>query len=1090
MASKWRRNEPIYITANLRFCLSRTGSRVSDDLEVIDPAFPFLKSWPARGCALIGCRLFISACLTASPPPFAAAGDGKGVDWELAREFNPGSPMLVTHSPGTNYPATVVDHCFFPAMSGNGRYIAFASEASNLVTNHLPSGGVNIYRFDTVTKRTELATIGLGREGANGYSGDFSLSDDGEWMVFSSNAGNLTRGDTNGGTDIFIRDFRAQQTTLVSVNETGQRFRVPMEAMPILSSNGSRVAFLGSGLSKIDINSNLDAYSYDVAAKDLSVLSKGTNGLTGDPIIYAVDMASSAAITVFLGTQGANLVTGERTGALSYLYIYDHLKQALSFYPTNQLGAQLKEKIGFTFRISPDRVAVNGNGKTVFFNIDAGLYYPLVSYNVETGNTEIIALNQYDFRAGYPTLDPLASYDGSRALQLWNATNFLWDALLGILAVPAPTASLRFSGADIALNNIFYTGQNGSSSNSPESFLLLRYPFNGPELLPFASTGSIPDPEISISANGQRTVFERAELVQSLWDRPLTEIVMRDDSSGEETRGAAPLSGATDRNPGGDSRVREHSITADGRFIVFESAGNRFGPSDTNGWMDVYLWDRHTESYSLVSKRFDGRQAGNRASYHGMISADGRYIFFASRATNLTKDTLTNSLSWYMVERGGISATRLFAAPPWAGGANPPIPSLSSNGQQVAYNDFKDGNSFSREVRVFNVLSGSNTLIAAATSLSQLPELGPFISADGQKVAYAKYSEGLRVYVHDLKTGKANPVTPSYKGAPPLPRRIRILFTPDSDFLVCSIFASPGFQLYDLRSQTSSILCTNCDDIAIAADFSAFAYRASVADINHRVGQIYIVDRITSQETAVGGTGGSPGEVMSEFSLSARGRFLAFHSRAADIVHPVSPWTANVFLYDRKEARRFLVSKSIFNELGGNRSSLRAMFSPDSSYLLFHSFANDLSQERTDGHRGVYLYPLTAGDTDIEKNGLADAWEISHFGSAGNDPNADPDGDGASNRAEFLAGTSPVSASSAFRIIGLKTDVEGRWVLEWSATPGKQYRVQSSSSLSGVDWTPVDLEVVPQTMIGSKQLPAPSAQDPPKYYRVLLLESP
>jgi hypothetical protein len=85
---------------------------------------------------------------------------------------------------------------------------------------------------------------------------------------------------------------------------------------------------------------------------------------------------------------------------------------------------------------------------------------------------------------------------------------------------------------------------------------------------------------------------------------------------------------------------------------------------------------------------------------------------------------------------------------------------------------------------------------------------------------------------------------------------------------------------------------------------------------------------------------------------------------------------------------------------------------------------------------------------DTDGNGLPDWWEQIYFGRlTGTDPNADPDGDGASNLAEWLAGTNPTNATSCFRLAIPNTSPTNGFVVQWPSVAGKFYRVQRATNL-------------------------------------------
>ncbi len=86
---------------------------------------------------------------------------------------------------------------------------------------------------------------------------------------------------------------------------------------------------------------------------------------------------------------------------------------------------------------------------------------------------------------------------------------------------------------------------------------------------------------------------------------------------------------------------------------------------------------------------------------------------------------------------------------------------------------------------------------------------------------------------------------------------------------------------------------------------------------------------------------------------------------------------------------------------------------------------------------------------DTDQNGLPDWWELQYFGHLmGTDPSADPDRDGASNLAEFLAGTVPTNFNSALRLSALPVPGTNRVTLHWPSAPGRYYRLLRGTNLA------------------------------------------
>src|SRR5687768_9773023 len=91
-----------------------------------------------------------------------------------------------------------------PSIGSDGRYVAFTSDATNLVAGDT-NGRSDVFVQDRQTGLTTLVSVGVSAQ-ANGHSHDPSISADGRYVAFSSDASNLVSGDTNGATDVFVHD--------------------------------------------------------------------------------------------------------------------------------------------------------------------------------------------------------------------------------------------------------------------------------------------------------------------------------------------------------------------------------------------------------------------------------------------------------------------------------------------------------------------------------------------------------------------------------------------------------------------------------------------------------------------------------------------------------------------------------------------------------------------------------------------------------------------------------------------------------------------------------------------------------------------
>lgn len=150
------------------------------------------------------------------------------------RDREAGTTRLVSRATGVNGAGADADSTN-PAISPEGRYVAFESRATNLGD---PDGDLDVFLRDLETDTTTLASVG-----AVGDSGDPSLSSEAAFVVFESGADNLSDQDNDAVTNVFRYDRAAGTTALVSRPMTGTAPADGNSYDPSISSNGQRVAF-------------------------------------------------------------------------------------------------------------------------------------------------------------------------------------------------------------------------------------------------------------------------------------------------------------------------------------------------------------------------------------------------------------------------------------------------------------------------------------------------------------------------------------------------------------------------------------------------------------------------------------------------------------------------------------------------------------------------------------------------------------------------------------------------------------------------------------------------------------------------------
>lgn len=168
------------------------------------------------------------------------------------------------------------------ALSGNGQFVAFSSHATNLVANDT-NGHEDVFVHNRNTGVTARVSVSSGGTEGNSYSGGASLSGDGRFVAFSSNANNLVLGDDNNYEDVFVHDRQTGQTTLVS-RPPGGSPGPGHSVQPSISGDGRFVAFASyaSMLVPGDTNGTTDVFVHDRLTSLVTRVSVSSAGLQGN----------------------------------------------------------------------------------------------------------------------------------------------------------------------------------------------------------------------------------------------------------------------------------------------------------------------------------------------------------------------------------------------------------------------------------------------------------------------------------------------------------------------------------------------------------------------------------------------------------------------------------------------------------------------------------------------------------------------------------------------------------------------------------------------------------------------------------------
>jgi hypothetical protein len=327
-----------------------------------------------------------------------------------------------------------------PVVSANGRFVAFESFSSNIVPDG-SNGRKDIFYRDLQTGVTTLISLNVsGTGGGNGDSQSPAISADGRYVAFESSADNLVANDTNASSDVFIRDMQTGITTLVSINSTGTGSGNHSSFSPTISANGRVVAFASaaSNLSSIDTNNKLDVFARDLQTGTTQVVSCNvgcTASGNNDSFVPNVpkDKAPRANISndgriIVFESRATNLVTIPMApNGFTEVFARDLQTGTTTLLSVNMQG---------TMSVGGEVPVISGNGRYAVFQSpapditanDSGGGLDLFRRDLETGITAMVSATVTNTGSSGPLNNgyfPVISTDGRYITFQSNAKNYV-----------------------------------------------------------------------------------------------------------------------------------------------------------------------------------------------------------------------------------------------------------------------------------------------------------------------------------------------------------------------------------------------------------------------------------------------------------------------------------------------------------------------------------------------------------------------------------------------------------------------------------------------------------------------------------------
>lgn len=384
------------------------------------------------------------------------------------------------------------------------------------------------------------------------------------------------------------------------------------------------------------------------------------------------------------------------------------------------------------------------------------------------------------------------------------------------------------------------------------------------------------------------------------------------------------------------------SISANGRFVIFESSASNLVPGDTNGEQDVFIRDRSMGTTRRISVS-SGEEEADGGSGHAQISPDGRFVLFQSFATDLVGNDTNGDEDVFIRDRQRGTTRRVSLGNSEQEGNNSSIGrSMSPDGRFVAFasnasNLVGGDTNITRDVFVRDRRAGTTRRISvnSAGVEGNGPSQDASISADGRLVTFRSDASNLvggdsnglsDAFVRDRETGRTRRISLSSAGA-----------QADGD----------------------------SDDPMISADGRVIAFYSTASNLvpgdANGVADIFVrilatrTTRIVSVSSAE-----VKGDAESwDPAVSATGRYVTFGSLASNLVAIDTNAEHDVFVRDRKLGRTRIVSRTA----GGSESnglSYSASISDDGRFVVFSSSATNLISSDSNGVDDVFIRgPLT-----------------------------------------------------------------------------------------------------------------------------------
>lgn len=908
-----------------------------------------------------------------------------------------------------------------PSGSAGGNRIAFASTGFTNLNSDFGSRGSDIYWAEFSSDKGDLVSKAIDHPvGGNSRSKNPELSADGRWVVWESDATNLTVSQkyvTNRFVphSIYLRDLDLNKTVLINpiVKEqllAGESFD------PSLSANGNRMAFVAHGLNSI--------------------------------------------------------------GTPAQVYVRDNLSGRILWKSTNNLAMSLADAALLAPQILPD-----GNW-VAFVSRDHAGQTQVITHNIATGDDYALAGNPVRSATWSQSFStPTLLVEEPDSLILWDLPSnavrrFAMAGDYPRTTNSPPALAATDSNAKRVVYVDFAMSVEGEKTNRyPQVFLLDTTTGNSERIT--SKTNGKPSSQVSIvdlsiTADGKWVTFATSDtdLVEGDSNKAYDVFLYDTDKklltlvSKHSTEVSAPVTRS--------ALVGSMAISADNRWVVYAASDSNRVAEDTNDVVDVFVTDLASGSVRSLSRGIPSEPGIRQSFQFPQITLDGQYVAFLAMRTDLQTGAL-RAPRMFVTKVTGDERTEVI---PYTDEIqlsdqvrlrSESFPVLrfqfSADSRSLIYATGGDKASVPSKIHLYQLESKNNlTLRTQAPIVIPLDAFSgwlPTFSRDGTKVRVigttptSVFAE-TRLLELDVAKGTIEALSTFAEGSGVAQAVVNYSFS-EQDNLAVVVSTGPNYSLgvgwvFDRTTGTALSLPGVNQVLGVSANGDYCLARRQtnqfrlpeLVRIHTRDGNAQVIPS-PRPELPFYSVGSNPNPILSRDGQYAL--FIDVGTRSKVGEHSGQN---QLYIWDASTGLNQRIPIGLESDKPADSIASTLTLAPDGKTVVFRSWATDLVKGTTGNGPAIYLLTLPTEDSDHD--GLPDDWEMAYFNTLDRDGTGDFDLDGQSDAAEFQAGTDPTNKLSVLRAFVLKQAGILDYSLLWSAVPGRLYQIQARDNLPNSEW--------------------------------------